>query len=214
MNDLGPLFVAPHEPDRMGAAIAVLAFVVAAVGLVALIRGRLPDMFSYSALLLLPAFGYLLGNMHLLEASKRVEFCGSCHETMSPIVEAMRSDTEYLSSFHYRRGAVPHEFACYRCHGGYGLWGGVQAKRAGITHMLHTITNRYEFPLKKLTTFDISSCLDCHAQAAPFRAQETHRDPGLQEALLSGEIGCVGLCHPLPHPPEALQGPEVWQASR
>jgi cytochrome c nitrite reductase small subunit len=214
MDQLGPLFIAPHEPDRIGTAIALLAIAVIAVSALALIRGRLPDAFSYSVLLLLPVFGYALGNLHLLDQSKRVEFCGSCHETMSPLVEAMRSDTEYLSSTHYRSGAVPRDAACYRCHGGYGLWGDVQAKFAGVTHMLHTITGRYEYPLRKLGTFDISSCLDCHAQAAPFRAQEAHRDPDLQNALLEGQMGCVGLCHPAPHPPEALEGAAAWQASR
>ena len=82
MEDLGPLFVAPHEPDRMGLLIAVLAGVVIAVALVALVRGRLPDALSSSVLLLLPLFAYVLGDLHLLEESKRVEFCGSCHETM------------------------------------------------------------------------------------------------------------------------------------
>ena len=214
MEDLGPLFVAPHEPDRMGLLLAILAGVVIAVALVALVRGRLPDALSSSVLLLLPLFAYVLGDLHLLEESKRVEFCGSCHETMSPIVEAMRSDTEYLSSIHYRRGAVPHDAACYRCHGGYGLWGDAQAKFAGIMHMVHTVTGNYELPLQKSGTFDIASCLDCHAQAAPFRQEETHRDPDLQKSLLSGEMGCVGACHPDPHPPEALQGVAAWRASR
>jgi hypothetical protein len=214
MEDLGPLFVAPHEPDRMGPLIAILAVVVIAVGLVALVRGRLPDVFSFSAVLLLPLFAYVLGDLHLLEVSKRVEFCGSCHETMSPIVEAMRSDTEYLSSFHYRRGAVPRDGACYRCHGGYGLLGDTKAKIGGIMHMLHTVNGDYEYPLKKVGTFDIQSCLDCHAQAAPFREQEVHRDPDLQKSLLSGEIGCTGACHAEPHPPEALEGAAAWAASR
>ena len=214
MEELGPLFVAPHEPDRMGVIITILAAGVIAVALIALVRGRLPNAFSSSVLLLLPIFGYVLGNLHVLEESKRVEFCASCHATMSPIAEAMRSDTEYLSSTHYRRGAVPHDAACYRCHGGYGLWGNAQAKYAGVMHMINTITGYYELPLQKSGTFDISSCLDCHAQAAPFREQETHRDPGIQQSLLSGEIGCAGLCHPAPHPPEALEGSVAWEASR
>jgi len=214
MEDLGPLFVAPHEPDRMGVFITILAAAVIAVSLIALVRGRLPDTFSSSVLLLLPVFGYVLGNLHLLEESKRVAFCGSCHETMSPVVEAMRSDTEYLSSIHYRSGAVPHDGACFRCHGGYGLTGNAEAKLAGLRHMVLTITGGYELPLRKSGTFDIESCLDCHAQAAPFREQETHRDPDLQRSLLSGEIGCTGLCHPSPHPPEALEGATAWEASK
>lgn len=214
MDDLGPLFVAPHEPDRMGILIAVLAGTVIAAALITLVRGRLPTVLSYSGLLLLPLVGYLLGNMHLLEESKQVDFCGSCHLPMSPIVEAMRADTPYLASIHYRMGAVPHDAACYRCHGGYGLWGDAKAKYAGVTHMLHTITSDYDFPLQKSGTFDITSCLDCHAQAAPFRAQEVHRDPELQRSLLSGEIGCAGLCHPAPHPPEALEGAPAWKAAQ
>ena len=214
MEDLGPLFIAPHEPDRTGIFIAILAGAVIAAALIALVRGRLPDALSYSALLLLPLFGYVLENFHLLDQSKRVEFCGSCHETMSPLVEAMRGDGEYLASMHYRRGAVPHDAACYRCHGGYGLWGDARAKLAGVRHMIHTVTNGYEFPIQTVGTFDIASCLDCHAQAAPFRAEATHRDPDLQQSLLSGEIGCVGLCHPAPHPPEALQGVAAWRASQ
>lgn len=214
MEQLGPLFIAPHEPDRIGPAIALVALCVVAVGTVALLRGRLPDLFSFAAMLLVPLFAYAVGDMHLLEASKKVEFCGSCHETMSPIVEAMRSDTEYLSSFHYRRGAVPHETACYRCHGGYGLMGDTRAKIGGLRHMLLTVTGDYDFPLQKVGTFDINSCRDCHAQAAPFREQEAHRDPELQKSLLGGEIGCVGVCHPDPHPPEALEGATAWKTSR
>lgn len=214
MQELGPLFVAPHEPDRIGVVVAILAGVVIVAALIALVRGRLPDLLSMSAMLLVPLFAYGLGDMHLLEESKRVEFCGSCHETMSPIVEAMRSDTEYLSSFHYRRGAVPHDSACYRCHGGYGLLGDTKAKFSGVMHMVNTITGNYSFPLQKSGTFDIASCLDCHAQAAPFRAEETHQDPDLQQALLSGEMSCVDACHPSPHPPEALEGARAWAASR
>ena len=214
MQELGPLFIAPHEPDRLGPLVALVAACVIAVGLRTLLRGRLPDVFSFAVMLLVPLFAYVVGNLHLLEASKKVEFCGSCHETMSPIVEAMRSDTEYLSSFHYRRGALPHDTACYRCHSGYGLSGDTRAKLAGVMHMVKTVTGSYEFPLRKSGTFDIASCLDCHAQAAPFREQEVHRDPDLQKSLLAGEIGCTGACHAEPHPPEALEGAAAWAASR
>jgi hypothetical protein len=213
-QDLGPLFVPPSEPDRFWIVIALLAFAVIAAALVALVRGRLPDALSYPALMVLPLFAYLLGDLQVVEESKHVEFCGSCHATMSPLVESMENDGETLASIHFRRGAVPHESACYRCHGGYGIWGGVQAKSAGLRHMLHTVTGDYEFPLQKVGTFDIASCLDCHAQSAPFRKAETHHDPDIQKALLSGEMGCTGLCHPAPHPEQALMGAAAWGASR
>ncbi len=214
MEDLGPLFVPPHEPDRFWVVIALLAISVIGAALVALVRGRLPDALSYPVLLLLPLVAYLLGDLHVIEESKRVEFCGSCHETMSPLVEAMKTNDEYLAGIHFQRGAVPHETACYRCHGGYGLWGDARAKVAGFAHMLNTATGNYHFPIQKVGAFDIASCLDCHAQAAPFRASEVHRDPDLQQTLLAGEMGCVGLCHPAPHPEEALKGALAWEAPR
>jgi len=214
VQDLGPLFVPPSEPDRFWVVIALLAVAVIAAGAAALVRGRLPDALSYPVLMALPIFAYVLGDLHVLEESKHVEFCGSCHQTMSPLVEAMRNDGDTLAAIHFRTGAVPHESACYRCHGGYGIWGGVRAKSAGLRHMLHTVTGNYEYPLKKVGTFDISSCLDCHAQAVPFRDAEAHRDPDLQKALLSGELGCAGLCHPSPHPDDALEGVAAWEEAK
>lgn len=211
---LGPLFVPPSEPDRFWIVIALLAVAVIAAAVAALVRGRLPDALSYPVLMALPLFAYLLGDLQVLEESKHVEFCGSCHETMSPLVDALQHDGEYLASIHFRRGAVPHESACYRCHGGYGIWGGVRAKTAGLRHMLHTVTGNFEFPLQKVGTFDIASCLDCHAQALPFRDADPHRDPDLQKALLSGEMGCTGLCHPDPHPQTALDGAAAWKAAQ
>lgn len=214
MQDLGPLFIPPSEPDRFWIVIATLAVGVIAAGAVALWRGRLPDPLSYPVLMALPLFVYLLGDLHVVEESKKVEFCGSCHETMSPVVASLHTDGDHLASIHFQRGAVPHESACYRCHGGYGLWGDAHAKLAGLEHMLHTVTGNYEFPLKKRATFDISSCLDCHAQAVPFRDADAHRDPDLQKALLSGEIGCAGLCHPSPHPEKALNGAVAWEKAQ
>lgn len=203
---LGPLFVPPESPDRLWILVLIVAVPVLAVSLLVLVRGRLPSALSSMAFLLLPAFGYVLGDINLLEQSKTVTFCGSCHETMSPIVTAIRTDTESLAAIHFQRGRVPHEDACYQCHSGYGMWGDVHAKLAGIRHMLHTVTGDYEYPLAPRPRFDINSCRNCHAAAKPFRDAEAHQDPDIQQALLSGEMSCTGVCHPAAHPDWALDG--------
>ena len=92
------------------------------------------------------------------------------------------------------------------CHSGYGIWGGVQAKMAGVNHMLHTVTGAYEYPLKMAAAFDIKSCLGCHAETPAFRDQPAHQDEGIQQALLSQEMGCAGACHAPAHPEEVLWG--------
>jgi nitrate/TMAO reductase-like tetraheme cytochrome c subunit len=203
-QDLGPLFRLPEDPHHLwilGVVLAGLAIAVLAVGLV---RGRLPATLLLPALLLpLAAFG--VGYQFTLEESKRVEFCGSCHETMSPLVAALAEDNGTISSSHWRRGAVSHASACYQCHSGYGIWGDVDAKLAGVRHMVLTVTGRYELPLQA-HRFDNGACLGCHAQAVPFAEIEEHRDPETQAELLSGETSCAGICHEDGHPESALWG--------
>lgn len=201
---LGPLFQVPHDPHYLwifGTAIALAAIAVAAIGLV---RGRLPTLLVVPAALL-PLAGYGVGYLFVMQESKATEFCGSCHETMSPIVAAMKEDTETLASMHWRIGAVSHAEACYQCHSGYGIWGEVDAKIAGLRHMVKTVTRDYEFPIEA-RHFDVASCLGCHAETVPFREAEDHHDPDVQRDLLAGEMSCAGFCHEEAHPEEALWG--------
>jgi hypothetical protein len=206
MEDLGPLFQPPSDPDHFWILVVLLAAPAIASCLYVLVRGQLPLLLSATMLLLVPAFAYVLGDLHMLEGSKKTEFCGSCHETMSPLLTSMQVDDSTLAGWHFRRGAVNHETACYECHSGYGIWGTASAKLAGVNHMIKTVTGNYEFPLEKHGTFDIDSCRGCHAAAVPFRAVDSHRDPDLQQLLLSGEMSCAGTCHPAAHPDEALMG--------
>jgi hypothetical protein len=205
-DELGALFTSQDVPNRMWILVGVVAVAAFTGAAITLVRGRPPSLLGTTGLLLLPAFGYILGDLMVLEESKQVEFCGSCHSTMSPIVAAMRDDGETLASIHYQRGAVSHKEACYQCHSGYGIWGTAHAKRSGVLHMLHTVTGNFDFPLTHRGEFDIASCLNCHAAALPFRDELMHQDPEIQEALLSGELGCTGACHPDAHPAEALNG--------
>jgi cytochrome c nitrite reductase small subunit len=203
-NDLGPLFQVPEDPHYLwivGCAVAVVAIGVLLVGL---LRGRLPTLFVLPALLL-PLAAYGIGFLHLAEQSKKVEFCGSCHEPMSPLVTSLREDGDTLSSLHYQYGRVPRATACYECHSGYGIWGEVDAKMAGIMHMVGTLTGNYELPIRA-KHFDIDSCLGCHAHTASFREEEDHQDPEVQSDLLSGRISCAGECHDFAHPETALWG--------
>ena len=211
MEPLGPLFVPPDSLDRFWILILVFAVPTMAASVYALVRGRLPAALSYSVLFLTPVFGYVLGNVHLIEESKSVAFCGSCHETMEPLVEAMHTDGATLAASHYQRGAVSYRDACYQCHSGYGIWGGARAKRAGASHMLVTVTEGYTYPLRLVGTFDIRSCLNCHAGARTFREVAAHQQPSIQQALLTRELHCTPACHPPAHPPAALNGLAAWQ---
>jgi hypothetical protein len=125
---------------------------------------------------------------------------------MAPIVRSLESNDDSLASMHYVRGRVPHAEACFTCHSGYGIWGGVGAKIAGIRHMVQTVSGGYTLPLQQRGPFDIDSCLGCHAFAQNFRAVEDHQDPDLQKELVERKMGCTGDCHPAAHPESALTG--------
>jgi hypothetical protein len=209
-EDLGPLFESPKDPTNLWllvGAIALITFVAAAVTLV---RGRAPMVLGTAGLFLLPAFSYVVGDIMVLEDSKRVEFCGSCHVTMGPVLDAMKNgEPDTLAALHFQRGRISHHDACYECHSGYGIWGTAHAKQAGIMHMINTVTGNYDLPLKHRGEFDIASCLNCHAATTNFREQLMHRDPEVQEALLTGQISCAGVCHATAHPASALNGADA-----
>ena len=211
MNELGPIFVPPGGPDYFW--ILILVFSIPTIGLCvyALIRGELPAVLSTSAMVLLPVFGYVLGNIHVLDESKSVEFCGSCHTTMPPLVESMTSGGKGLAALHHQKGAVSQKNACYVCHSGYGPVGDFNAKLAGVSHMIHTVRSSERYPLKMRSTFDIASCLDCHAATEAFRTVKGHKARGIQNQLITGEIGCTGSCHEAAHPPAALNGTQSWE---
>lgn len=207
MDATNPLFSGPSNAHGVEWTV-VLAALLAAAAAILLIRrlfgGPLPSGFALAAVLL-PIAAYGLATLHMMEGSKSVAFCGSCH-VMTPILESLKTNDESLASIHYNRGLVPHDKACFTCHSGYGIWGGFDAKIAGVGHMVRTVTGRYELPLTMNGPFDIDSCLGCHASVPTFQAVEAHRDPDLQKQLLSREMSCTGICHPAAHPPEALNG--------
>src|SRR5262249_2287382 len=145
----------------------LVAVPAATILLVGLVRGRLPPAVGASGVLLSVA-AYGLGRLLILEESKGVRFCGSGH-LVTPLAQSLlRDDGTALAAIHYVRGAVSTETACYVCHSGYGIWGTVDAKKAGVMHMLRTVTGRYELPIKLNGPFDIDSCLGCHAHAPRF----------------------------------------------
>jgi cytochrome c nitrite reductase small subunit len=204
-----PLFAGPPAAHGIhwAAVLAALVGVAAAVLLLwRLIRGRHAPPSYATAAVLLPIVAYGLGSLYMLEGSKQVAFCGSCH-VMTPILKSLQGNDGSLASTHYARGLVPHDQACFTCHSGYGIWGGVDAKMAGVMHMVRTATGWYTLPLALNGPFDIDSCLGCHAFAPSFRAVEAHQDPDLQKQLLTHQIGCTGICHPAAHPDSALNGP-------
>ena len=86
------------------------------------------------------------------------------------------------------------------------LFIGYHSRAGAETNPLARTLSSEVASIKLNGTFDIDSCLGCHAFAPSFRAVEAHQDPDLQKQLLSREMGCTGICHPAAHPEAALTG--------
>lgn len=207
MNLTGPLFSGPsgangiHWLAVLPVLVAVPAMIILIIGVV---RGKLPPGLA-TAGVVLPIAAYGLGCLFLMEDSKKVSFCTSCH-VMVPILKSLESNDGSLAAIHYNRGLVRHDDACYTCHSGYGIWGTYSAKFHGMMHLVRTATSWYDLPLHLNGPFDIDSCLGCHAHAPTFQAVEAHQNIDIQKQLVTHEISCTGLCHPAAHPPSALNG--------
>jgi cytochrome c nitrite reductase small subunit len=195
----------PHDIAEEWAKALALVSLFGAAALIAwalvVRRARLgePDTqwMLFLGVCLLPLPVSMLGMAVGMEQSKGVEFCSSCH-VMRPFVDDLRdlgSDT--LAATHFKNRYIQREH-CFRCHTNYGIFGTLQAKRAGMGHIWKESTGTYELPIKLSRPYDYAICLDCHGQAVKFQKVEVHHDT--LDQILSGEVGC-GDCHGLAHPP-------------
>jgi len=148
-------------------------------------------------LVVLPVAIVFLGYSHGIESSKHVEFCGSCH-VMGPYLADLRNpESDSLAATHYKNRYI-HDHQCYTCHSDYGMFGTVQAKMAGMGHVVRQVTGAYELPLKIAAPYPNVRCLGCHGESQKFQRSEGHPKED-RAKLLSGETSCLE-CHGPPHP--------------
>ena len=136
-----------------------------------------------------------------LEQSKDVTFCNSCH-TMDPFFDDMNNmSSPTLAALHYRNRYIQREH-CWTCHSDYGIFGTAEAKMDGLKHVYRYTFRTYRLPIRMRHSYDLSICLNCHAESALFR--RPRNDPeaheGVLESVLKNEMSCL-TCHELAHPP-------------
>lgn len=136
-----------------------------------------------------------------LEQSKDVAFCNSCH-VMDPFLNDMNDpNSRTLAVLHYRNRYIQREH-CWTCHSDYGIFGTVEAKINGLTDVYRYAFRTYRLPVRMRHPYDLSICLNCHAESALFR--RPRNDPeahaGVVEAVMKNEVSCL-TCHEPAHPP-------------
>ncbi len=189
----------------LGLAFVLVAAPAVVVLVLGLIRGRLKPIQGLAAIVVFPVAAFAVGNLILMERAQDVRFCASCH-VMVPVVESAREGRDSLAALHFE-GAFPVETGCYECHSGYGIWGTLDAKVAGVKHMWVTLTGTVEYPIEIYGEYDHQACLVCHGSASDFVDAAIHRTEDVAAALDAGQMSCAGTCHPVAHPASALSAP-------
>ena len=143
----------------------------------------------------------------VMEGTKSVQACMSCH-VMHPFVNDMESPSSpTLAARHYRNNWIAKD-QCYSCHVTYGVTGTIEGKRDGLRHWLHYVTNTYEDPIRYAGSYDNSNCLNCHRGTTKWERVKSHQ--ALAAEVATDRIACIA-CHGPPHP---LPGERTTVASR
>ncbi len=157
-------------------------------------------------LFVLPTVAVLGTTAMVLEETKKVESCATCHVMHAFVNDLRNPASETLAARHFRNKWIPRE-QCYTCHTTYGAHGTFQAKRDGLRHWWLYVTKSWKEPVRYKGTYPNGNCLACHGATPKFDGEATHE--AIAAELASNETSCV-TCHGPVHPePEQRHSGEV-----
>ena len=150
-------------------------------------------------LFVLPIIATLSATGTVMEGTKRVEACQSCH-VMDPFVNDLKNPASpTLAARHYKNNWIAKD-QCYGCHITYGATGTIEGKRDGFRHWLYYVTGTYSDPIEFVGSYSNSNCLYCHGGTPKWEQVKSHQ--ALKADFQNDSIGCIqchGPPHPLPH---------------
>ncbi len=196
----------PQEGVSFGTFFRVLGICAAAVSVIALILVQFVfyDRFRRTTrhwilmvlLLVFPLLSVLATMETVMEETKTVNSCQSCH-VMEPFVGDMKdSSSTTLASQHFSNKWIPKQ-QCYQCHTTYGVHGTLAGKRDGFRHWLLYVTGTYDMPIQYSGSYPNANCTSCHAGDPDFESVDVHS--AIRTRLATDKVSCTS-CHGPPHP--------------
>ena len=148
------------------------------------------------SLFVLPVIIGLGTSVTVLETTKTVQSCGSCH-VMDPFVNDLYDpDSSTLAARHYKNRWIS-EYQCYTCHTTYGAHGTFEGKRDGFRHWLLFVTQTWDEPITYSGSYPNMNCTACHGGTTAFQDIPSHQ--ALSSKLRADEVSCTS-CHGPAHP--------------
>ena len=179
------------------AAVAVILLLSVELLLRCRVRRAVYHWLLLIGLFALPLFSVTATTGVILEQSKTVDSCASCH-SMDPFISDLRNPSSTtLAARHYRNKWIPHD-QCYECHTTYGLHGMFDAKLDGMRHWWKYVTDDWKRPISYLGEYPNSNCLECHGGTPAYENAGAHL-VAFKALKRDVVLNCM-LCHGPPHP--------------
>jgi len=151
------------------------------------------------SLFVLPVIIGLGTSVTVLETTKTVQSCGSCH-VMDPFVNDLYDpESSTLAARHYKNRWIS-EYQCYTCHTTYGAHGTFEGKRDGFRHWLLFVTQTWDEPIRYAGSYPNMNCTACHGGTTAFQEIPSHQ--ALSSKMRADEVSCTS-CHGPAHPTPA-----------
>jgi hypothetical protein len=166
------------------------------LGIVALPAVAFYKLLAFAGLVVMPAGAMGVANYHLFDGIKEVHSCMRCH-VMKPMGNDMHDpDSGTLAARHYRNKWIA-EKQCYHCHVDYGLSGTLEAKMDGYRHLARYTTGTYHEPIVYRGVYNNQNCLNCHDDTRKFDAVQSHKTVrGQLDSNVMSCLNCHGQAHP------------------
>lgn len=162
----------------------------------------------------LPVVVVLSTGSTVLETTKTVESCASCH-VMDPFVnDLFNPESTTLAARHYKNRWIS-EYQCYTCHTTYGAHGTFEGKRDGFRHWLLYVTQTWEEPIAFAGSYPNQNCTACHGGTQKFMEVESHQ--ALSQKMRADEVSCTschGPAHPTPGEREDVPDRELFRMAQ
>jgi len=206
--DVGPVPRAPYaekgftvgEMMRWAGILSIVTAILILLFIEFFYREKISRL-SYRSLMIvsmlaLPGVVVLSTGTTVLETTKTVQSCASCH-VMDPFVNDLFNDeSTTLAARHYKNRWIA-EYQCYTCHTTYGAHGTFEGKRDGFRHWLLYVTNSWEDPISFAGSYPNQNCTSCHGGTRKFSEVPSHI--ALSGRMRADEVSCTS-CHGPAHP--------------
>ena len=178
-------------------------------------RAREGRILAFLALFLFPSMGVWAGVSQHMERAKTTGFCLSCHAMEDYGRSLYVDDRGYLPAAHFQNNRVPRERACFTCHTNYTIFGGLQDKWRGLSHLYIQYAGAIPKTgeIKLYQSFHNRECLHCHAGARSYLETSGHqKTPDLLQKANNNELSCMSSrCHDISHDVTTLADAPVWK---